>query len=160
MPSWSALELNHADPTKPPAGSFPDRADIYACDNCGTDITKFLRRRSAHAWPPYGPEQYVCSCGKTYLTGVREWAFLDPKERQRRLRYLFWLALFLVVMLSVPSTILGFLTYRFSASIRVGVAVGVIVATSFSVWMLTSEVGGIIRSIMRTKAESLKGGAG
>lgn len=67
-----------------PVSAFPDRADVYVCDKCGTDATKLLRPRISHSWSPMGPERFRCDCGETYLTGATEWDHFGGFERSKR----------------------------------------------------------------------------
>jgi len=53
----TSLNLFAPNPTKVPASAFPSPADVYVCDKCGRDITKYFRRGQAHAWKPMRPER-------------------------------------------------------------------------------------------------------
>jgi len=155
MRSWSLLDLNKPDPVRRPASSFPDRADEYICDMCGADLTKYLPRPSSHSWPPYGPARYICRCGAAYLTGAVEWESLDSRERRRRLRDLVGLSLMFAAMFAIPGTCLGLLIYWIVGSSKLGLVVGVLIATPASIALLTFELGGILRSIVRTNLAGL-----
>ena len=150
MRSWSLLNLNTSGPVRRPASSFPERADLYICDQCGADLTKYLPRPSSHSWPPYGPARYICRCGAAYLTGAVEWEALDFRERRRRLRDLFGLSLMFAAMFAIPGTCVGLLVYWIVGSSRLGLFVALLTATLPSVVLLAFELGGIVRSIVRT----------
>ena len=96
-------------PIKVPASAFPARADVYECDNCKRDLTKYLRHQHSHTWEPMGPERVRCSCGLIYLTGATEWDHLGEWERRHRIRGTFGLG----VVFSVLMSILGLLVYLF-----------------------------------------------
>jgi hypothetical protein len=102
-----SLNLRAHPPVKIPASDFPNRADIYVCDQCGRDITKYLRRGHAHAWEPMGPVRYKCVCGKKYLTGGKEWDHFSQFERSKRIRETTGIG----ILLSAISSILGFIVY-------------------------------------------------
>ena len=150
MRSWSLLDLNQAGPVRRPASSFPERADLYICDQCGADLTKYLPRPSSHAWPPYGPARYICRCGAPYLTGAVEWESLDFRERRRRLGDLVGLSLMFAARFAIPGTCIGLLVYWVVGSSRLGFVVALLIATPASITLLAFELGGIVRSIVRT----------
>ena len=99
--------------TRLPASCFPELADIYVCDACGLDITKYLRLPQSHSWRPLGPERYTCACGQRYLTGAVEWDHLGEWERRRRTREIIGLA----VLLAVIGGLFGFVLYLALAAI-------------------------------------------
>ena|SRR5215470_15619453 len=150
MRSWNVLELNKPDPVRRPASYFPEWAQIYECDNCGADLTKYLHLRSGHSWPPYGRERYRCRCGRVYMTGAVEWESLSRKEQRRRLRFIFGSSLFVMMFLSLLGVCLGLLFYWAFRSPGLSVSVGLVIALPISMWLLISELGGILHSIMRT----------
>src|SRR5882672_5168728 len=90
MPSLNVLDLNKPDPVRLPASKFPERADVYVCDRCGTDLTKYLHWSPADAHAPYGPEMHICQCGRSYVTGAKEWDSLVPMEKRNRIGWLFF----------------------------------------------------------------------
>lgn len=96
----TTLNLN-AHRLKIPASAFPKRADIYECDNCKRDLTKYLQIQQGHTWEPMGPERVRCSCGLMYLTGATEWDHLGDWERKRRVRDTFGLGIFFSIVLSI-----------------------------------------------------------
>ena len=93
---------NDARQIKRPASAFPARADIYVCDQCGQDVTKYLRPGRAHVWSPMGPEIHVCSCGQQFLTGATEWHHFRYSERKRRLHQSVGLPFIFSAMLAIP----------------------------------------------------------
>lgn len=107
---WSnmlTLNLSARPSVKLPASDFPRRADIYVCDQCGRDITKYFRPRLSHTSAPIGPERYKCLCGRKYLTGATEWDHLGDWERSKRGGD----AIGIGILLSAISSVLGFLLY-------------------------------------------------
>jgi hypothetical protein len=152
MRSLSVLELNKQDPIKRPASSFPERADIYECDNCGADLTKHLRCPVSHSWPPYGPMRCVCQCGRAYLTGAVEWECLSTRERRERLGVIFALSLSLLVVLAIPGAFIGLLIGYLAASRMWAIRIGLIIAITPGLCMLVFEIGKISLSIWRTNA--------
>jgi hypothetical protein len=101
------LSLGERPSITRPASAFPERANIYVCDNCCRDITKHLRPGQSHVWKPRGPERYQCRCGKKYLTGAIEWDHLGRWERSGRIRDTLGLGVTFSAMLSV----LGLMLY-------------------------------------------------
>lgn len=85
-----------------PASAFPEWAEVYLCDNCGRDVTRFFCARQSHSWVPMAPERFACACGRPYLTGAIEWDNLADRERQRRLTNGLGLGFFLSLLSSVP----------------------------------------------------------
>ena len=69
-----------------PGSRFPERADVYVCDNCGRDITSHLHPGRAHVRTPLGPSRYVCTCGQKYLTGTVEWDELSEWDKRAGIR--------------------------------------------------------------------------
>jgi hypothetical protein len=96
------LQGQHPIPVQLPS-AFPDRADVYLCDNCGRNITKHLHPGRAHCWQAMGPQRYVCRCSARYLSGCVEWDHLGDWERRRRVRDTFGLSM----LFSVGSLILS-----------------------------------------------------
>ena len=90
-----------------PASSFPDRADVYVCDNCGRDVTKYLHRLHGHSSLPLGPQRHVCRCGQKWLTGRVEWDHLGDEGRRNHLRGI----VVCIVVFSIPSSVLGATAY-------------------------------------------------
>jgi hypothetical protein len=103
------LSLNPSAPrpVKLSASDFPNKADIYVCDQCGRAITKHFRPRHSHTSAPIGPERYKCLCGKEYLTGATEWDHLGDWERTKRGGD----AVDIGILLSAISSLLGLLFY-------------------------------------------------
>lgn len=75
------LDLNR---TQLPASKFPDFADAYVCDKCGTDITEHLYRGRTPVWKPLGPARYICCCGEEYISGLVEWDDLGSVQKHVR----------------------------------------------------------------------------
>ena len=71
-----------------PASSFPEAADVYFCDKCGSDLTRHLHRGHAHSGCPLGPPRFECTCGESYLTGAVEWDHLGNLGRRRWVQFL------------------------------------------------------------------------
>jgi hypothetical protein len=89
------------------ASAFPKRADIYKCDDCERDITKYLHPGRAHVWRAMGPERFQCTCGRIYLTGATEWDHLGDWERRNRISQTIGLG----ILFSAMASILGLLVY-------------------------------------------------
>jgi hypothetical protein len=90
-----------------PASAFPEPADVYLCDSCGRDITRYLHPGKAHSWQTVGPVRYVCRCGQKWLTGSAEWDYLGDWERRRRIRD----SIMLSILFSAASSVLGAVVY-------------------------------------------------
>jgi len=84
-----------------PASRFPEAADVYFCDKCGTDVTQYLHRGKAHVRQPIGPVRYTCICGESYLTGATEWDYLSEWDK-RQWRSDVGLAAILFFLLLIP----------------------------------------------------------
>lgn len=93
-----------------PASRFPESADMYFCDTCGRDVTRYLHRRQAHIRQPIGPMRYACACGQTYLTGATEWDYLSDWDK-RQWRADVGIASFLFLLLLIPVA-LGYLAWH------------------------------------------------
>lgn len=106
------LKLSNSGRTRLRASLFPVRADVYVCDQCGTDVTKYLRHTRSHAWTPMGPERHRCECGREFLTGAVEWDHLADRQRQGRIRDSVGLPFFFSMILLVPSLVVYFLLHR------------------------------------------------
>jgi len=151
MPNSSAPDRSTPSLVRLPASRFPERASIYICDGCGAEVTKHLYPRPAKASPPYGPERYVCVCGRIYRTGAVEWDSLDTKEKRRRVLWPF-----LGFALGLPAAFVCYLFLTTGARIEVGVALSVIAASVYP----AKDALNIVRSIKRTRsrAEAQAGG--
>jgi hypothetical protein len=55
----------------------------YFCEQCGADLTKFVRRRNPEASPLIGKDTGVCRCGREYLTGLIEWDHLTTEQKRK-----------------------------------------------------------------------------
>jgi len=67
--------------------SSPEKVGAaYACDQCGADLSRFIRTRSSHAGPAIGQEKRVCRCGHEYSTGRVEWDNLSTEQRHSILK--------------------------------------------------------------------------
>ena len=135
-----------------PASKFPECADVYFCDNCGRDVTKYLHPGRAHVRRAVGPVRYVCVCGKTYLTGAMEWDYLSEWEKHQW-RADIGLAALLFMLLVVPIGLAYAAWHRHSA-LLLGILVivlipAVVVLRLFALTMLGFV--DIARSIWRTR---------
>lgn len=81
-----------------PASRFPEPADVYVCDKCGTDVTEHLHRGLPQVWTPLGPSRYTCRCGQKYLSGAVEWDNLSKWEKRLRLRQIVGV----LILIAVP----------------------------------------------------------
>jgi hypothetical protein len=142
MPSWNAPDLPKR--LTLPASRFPERANSYVCDGCGAEVTKYLCPHPSKAKPPYGPEAYVCSCGREYRTGAVEWNSLNLQEKRRRILWLF-----LEFALGLPAAFACYLFLTIGARIGLGVILTVLAA---SVYPARDGIN-IIRSIIRTRSQ-------
>jgi hypothetical protein len=145
MPSWNEGDRVLPKRLKLPASRFPERASSYVCDGCGAEVTKYLYLRPAKARPPYGPEKYVCRCGRQYPTGAVEWDSLNLQEKHRRILWLF-----LGFVIGLPA---GFVCYLFltaGAGIQLGLILTVLAAGAYPAW----DGINIFRSIIRTRSQS------
>ena len=149
-----SLSLNPRPLRKIPASDFPERADVYACDKCGRDITKHLHPPGSHAWSCIGPERYQCACGQKYQTGAMEWERLGKRERRNRVLSTFVSG----VSFSIASSVVGLLLYfglralglrglARIAALTIGVLPLALVQITF--WP------GVIDSMWRTRSRSI-----
>ena len=97
------------DKQQRPASEFPRHADVYLCDQCRRDITKYLHRVEAHAWQAIGPEQYTCQCGQIYKTSAKEWTHLSGREKRRRIQQTFGFGSMILVFFSAAAMLIYFL---------------------------------------------------
>ena len=95
---------------KLPTSRFPEAADVYFCDECGRDVTRYLYRGQAHVRQPIGPMRYACVCGQTYLTGATEWDYLSGWDK-RQWRADVGIAFILFVLLLI-SMALGYMAWH------------------------------------------------
>lgn len=136
-----------------PASAFPDRADAYVCDKCGSDITKHFRPGTSHAWTPMGRERYKCLCGHWYLTGATEWDHLGDRERSRRVRDTFGLGVLISATFSVPG-LLAYLVLHFAFGLReAAVITGWIITVLPFCLMQIGFWPGVVASMWRTRVE-------
>lgn len=127
-----------------PASAFPKRANVYTCDECNRDVTKYLRPGKAHVWKQMGPERFQCLCGRRYVTGATEWDHLGDWERRHRISQTFGLGIFL----SAIASILGLAVYLFlyfvfeckqgAAVVALGIAVLPFVLMQVTFWPLVA----------------------
>lgn len=134
-------------PAQLPASAFPDRADVYVCDNCGRNITKHLHPGRAHcSGQAMGPQRYVCRCAQKWLTGAAEWDHFDPRIMRWRVEEIVGLS----VLFSVGSLIVSIPVYFALRDIGIGkaaliVAVAItalpsaLIVASFSIQLLASS---------------------
>src|SRR5712691_9294739 len=112
------MEALNLDPRQPRArqlraSEFPEPADVYVCDKCGTDITAHLHRGRAHVWRPLGPSSYVCWGGQKYPSGAAELDELSDWEKRQRLADI-GLVVVLLAVLAVFSVLVYFAVARHS----------------------------------------------
>lgn len=100
------LNLSQREKMQRPASAFPERADIYLCDNCKRDITRHFSPGKSHSGVPMGRETYTCDCGREYQTGAVEWDHLSKRERHFRIRQTHGLGTVFSAMVAVPAAIL------------------------------------------------------
>ncbi len=139
-----------------PASKFPEPADVYLCDKCGTDLTQHLHRGRAHVWRPLGPLRYRCRCGEKYLSGAVEWDNLSNWEKRLRLRQIVGM----LILLAVPLT--GFVSLlRVTVAHRGIVLLALCVVAAFPflllfVWFVDFLFEGfeVIASLLRTRVGS------
>jgi hypothetical protein len=148
MPSWNWLNLNR---TELPGSAFPERADVYVCDNCDADITKYLRLHAAHARPAYGPMRYRCVCGTKYLTGTLEWDDLSSRQQRSRVLDLPATFLFGFVIMWIVALPVGLIAWLIFHTVKAGLVVALVVAMVPALVFPVIEVAGILRSIIRTR---------
>ena len=122
----TSLNLSAPSPTTLPASVFPAPADVYVCDKCGRDVTKYLHRGHAHVWQPMGPNRYHCQCGEKYLTGAAEWDYLGEWERKRRIRQTLGIGIFFSVLFSIVGLVV-YLALHHSK----GTLIGALALTAF-----------------------------
>jgi hypothetical protein len=91
-----------------PASEFPRHADVYLCDQCQRDITKYLHPAKAHSWQALGSERYRCQCGQIYKTGAKEWKHLSDWEKRRRIQQTFGFGSVILVFFSVATLVVYF----------------------------------------------------
>lgn len=106
------LNLDARSIIKLPASALPGRADVYVCDKCERNITKYLRPGKAHVWRSIGTERYRCRCGERFLTGAVEWDHLSGWERKQRVAGTIWIGVGLSVLFS-PVSLAAYLALRF-----------------------------------------------
>jgi len=148
------LSVGERPPITRPASDFPERANVYVCDNCGRDITRHFRPGQAHVWRPMGPQRYQCFCGKKYLTGAAEWDHLGCWERSSRIRYTLGMGVVFSAMLSV----VGFPVYlalKFAFGLKAGAIGTGLVITAFPFCLM--QLGfwpSVFASMWRTRIAS------
>jgi hypothetical protein len=146
--------LGARPPITRPASDFPERANIYVCDNCGTDITKHFRPGQSHVWRPMGPERYQCLCGKKYLTGAAEWDDFSRWERSGRIRYTLGMGLTFSTMISVLG-LMVYLVLKFAFGVRAGaVGTGLIITALPFCLMQFAFWPSVFASMWRTRIAS------
>lgn len=117
-------------PIRASASAFPGRADIYECDNCKRDLTKYFRPGQPHASQPMGPERVQCACGVMYLTGATEWDHLGERDRRSGVRDTFGLGAFFSVLLAVLVLVVYFFLHLIFGLRRGALIAGLILATA------------------------------
>jgi hypothetical protein len=150
--SLTSLDLNPIGlvKTKLPASAFPQRADVYVCDKCGRDITKYFQPGRAHVHTPMGPERFLCRCGQKYLTGATEWDHLSEWDRKQRTVPIFLFGSVLSVVFAVPGVLVYLALRRSTAALLSALA---ITALPFVLLVLAQLPGwlAILASIRRTR---------
>jgi hypothetical protein len=118
MPSWNVLNL-HA--RRLSVSKYPEWAQVYVCDQCGADLTKFVRRGwGSHGANRIGPASRTCSCGKVFETGYVEWDHLTSVEQRHESRGFLPLLLIVLVVSAGLGVPIGFLTYETFGSWKAG----------------------------------------
>jgi hypothetical protein len=135
-----------------PASRFPNRAEVYFCDNCGRDVTKNLHHDRAPLWQPLRPIWHVCQCGRKYLSGAAEWDDLTTWERKQRIRQL-GIGFVLFALLMIPGTLAYFALTLGSATLLAVLAIALIpsIVVARLLWFTLLDVFEIIASIWRTR---------
>ena len=134
-----------------PASAFPDRADAYACDKCGRDITKRFRPRMSDAWAPMGRDRYKCLCGRRYLTGATEWDHLSDWERNRRVTDTLGTGVIFSATFSMPG-LLVYLVLHFVFGLREAAVITCWIITVLPFCLM--QIGfwpGVLASMWRTR---------
>ena len=143
---------------KLPASAFPKWANVYICDKCGRDVTKYLHPPKSHAWQAIGPLRYTCRCGQEWLTSATEWDYMSDGERRRRIRF----TLFLSRVLSVGMLGLGLVVYALIfllAGHRRGVAIAAVVMAALPlVSILEPSAVVVLASMWRTRIRKTRSG--
>ena len=151
-----SLNLNPQPLRKLKASKFPERAEVYLCDNCGRDISKHFRPLQSHSWRPMGPERYRRSCGQKYQTGATEWEHLSHGERKRRISQTFAVGFFL----SIARSVVGLVLYLGLQSVfRVHQAAGIVALTVSVLPLALMQMTfwpGVMASMWRTRFSSRK----
>ena len=133
MHSWNQLELNSV---RLPVSKFPEWAQVYVCDTCGRDVTRFMRRNwSSHQGPPLGPETQTCVCGRVYKTGFVEWEHLTLREQQRRSGGTLLIYIALVLVFGFPGVAIGWLSYVTLGNWKVGFLGTLLVAVGWATYI-------------------------
>lgn len=152
------LSLDLKPPLPPPhpikrrASEFPEPADVYVCDKCGTDITAHLHRGRAHVRLPLGPVRYVCRCGEPYLSGLTEWDYLGDWDKKQRLNEVKFALVSFVLLIAYAVLVCFALTLRTRVTI-VSSLLGIPLAlvSLFVLIMASATTFEIIASIRRTR---------
>ena len=145
------IGLNLSDrKTSLPASAFPERADIYICDQCQRDLTEHFVPGQAHVMQPLGPERYTCECGQRYLTGAVEWANLSEWDKRRRRLDAFGFGALLSVMLSIPGLCVYFVL-RLLHLPNVALFVALFIAACPLVLSATMFCAEVLASLWRTR---------
>jgi hypothetical protein len=105
------LDTTHPATKQLCASAFPEPADVYLCDKCGSDVTVHLQRGRAHVRQPLGPVRYFCRCGQDYLSGATEWDYLSDWEKRQ------WLA-DIPLMCILFTALAGFVVFAYFALVR------------------------------------------
>jgi hypothetical protein len=155
MHSLNLLELAKPEFVQLPASRHPDWADVYFCDNCGANVTEYLRRLNGHSWPPYGPEFYRCSCGREYRTGAVEWDSLEPAEHRGRIVDLLGLGIVISIVGMLFGVPIGIGVYLVSHAAKTASLAGLIVSLTLGFALSALEAIAILRSMVRTRLVTL-----
>jgi hypothetical protein len=148
------LDLNSPALTRLPASAFPGRADVYLCDKCERDITRYLRPGRPHASAPMRRERYLCPCGEKYLTGATEWDHLGHRERLRRIQQtiVFGVAFSVIsVILAIPAYfILKLFVPAFAVVVSISIGAFPFAVSQMIFWSR------VIASVWRTRVAGKK----
>jgi hypothetical protein len=131
-----ARKLQNTSPPSPATAS-QSPADVYVCQKCGSDITKYLNRGQAHTWEPIGSEHYLCPCGEKYPTGAIEWDHLGQSEKKRRLERILGRGIVFSSLFSVFGVVAYFVLDRSNEALIGLLAIAVIpfLLTNVTFWL-------------------------
>lgn len=112
------LDLNTQPTNKTvlPASHYPKYADVYICDQCERNLSKYIRRRSGHGGPAIGPEWSMCKCGKKFQTGKIEWDHMSERLRADNIRISFFISVLLAITMFIEYA-LAYSAHQYQSSL-------------------------------------------